>query len=132
METSHVILPRYASDAGETLIVKDLFGINALVDPTDDTVAVIVPAGRRADLIRFGNCPHSRDFRTIVATVNSCLGFAPVQCPEFIVFLQDLSEGQLVDILPAADAAPVYAALLSPVPVLYGAVAVQPDYVLVA
>jgi hypothetical protein len=129
-------LPRYASDAGETLVVRDFFGIKALVDPTDDTVAVIVPTGRRVNLIRFAFAEsvrsYGRDLRATAITIGAHLGFAAVCYPGFTVFLRDLPEGQLVDVLPAADPAAAYAALLRPLPVLYGAVAVQPEYAAVA
>lgn len=127
---------RYVSDCGETLVVRDHFGVKVLADPADDTVTVFVPVGRRANLVRFtfGEPGRScnRDAHVIVIKSDRHIGFAWVRHLASRVFLQDLSEGQLVDVLPAAEPAVAYAAIPRPLPVLYGAVAVQPVYAAVA
>lgn len=135
MQTSN-ILHRSVNDYGETIVVRVVDGVKTLVDPCDQTTAVVVPTGRRARLIRFifsgHGVPCGRDTLTAVFQSDLGIGFASVGYPNFSVLLRDLPEGQVVDVLPAADAAAAYAVLPRPMPVLYGAVAVQPVYAAVA
>jgi hypothetical protein len=123
---------RYVSDFGETLVVRDHFGTKVLTDPIDEFLAVVVPTGRRAKLIclTFGEPARfcERDAHVIVTNSGRGLGFASVRYPELCVFLQDLPDGQRVDVLPTVEPAVAYAAILRPMPVLYGAIAVQPLY----
>ncbi len=58
--------------------------------------------------------------------------FAAVGRPNSSVLLRDLPEGQVVDILPSAETAAAYVAAFRPLPVLYGAAAVQPVYAAIA
>jgi hypothetical protein len=137
MNTSSIALRstryvRIVSDFGETLVVRTQFGKKVLVDPVDETVTVAVPTGRRAKLIRFSfngsACSRSRDSHVIVIRNNCRLGFASLVQPQLRVFLQDLIEGQQVDVFPVAEPAAVYAALPRTMPVLFGTVAAQPLY----
>jgi len=129
----HIQESRLVSDFGETLIVGKSNGVNALVDPCDQEVAVLVPVGRRANLIRFSlyGLP-GRDAHMLVTKDEIGLSFTYVRNSNARVYLHELSEGQRVDILPSAEPAFAYAALNRPLPVLYGAVAVQPVYAALA
>jgi hypothetical protein len=119
---------------GEILIVRDFNGVNTLTDPITEDI-VVVPTGRMARLVRFDFSGSARSFgrdpltRVIhTAPRNGCdLGFATVRLPRYAVHLQDLSDGQIVDVLPAAENAHDQVAVFRPRPVLHGAVAVQPE-----
>ena len=122
---------RYVDDLGETLVVRDYSGIKRLTDPVNGTI-VFVPASRRAKLIEFTfdvdarSC--SRDTHVTVIQSNFRLGFVSVRYPLLRIFLQDLCEDQLVDVLPSAEPIVAYAAIPRPTPVLFGAIAAQPIY----
>lgn len=128
-----VMQTRQVSDFGETLVVRNIGGINTLTDSCDKGVAVVVPAGRHARLVGFGQQLglRDRDILTIVRVLgNSRIGFDVVKLAGLRVLLVDLAEGQRVDVLPTAEPAVAHAALRSPLPVLYGAaVASIPAYV---
>lgn len=123
---------RPVDDHGETLVVWEHEGVKALVDPCDHNVSVVVPAGRRAKLVRFSFCglspAYGRDAHVVVFNNGSGPGFALDRHPSFKVYLEELSQGQLVDVFPAAEPAAIYAVVHRPLPVLYGAAAAQPHY----
>ena len=127
---------RSVSDHGETLVVRVLNGCKALVDPCDKATAVVVPSGRRARLVRFNFSglyrPNGRDTLTEVLQCEAGLGFSAVGFSSLNVLLRDLSEGQVVDVLPAGDSAAAYAVVLRPLPVFYGAATAEPVYAAVA
>ena len=127
---------RLVSEHGETLVVRVINGVSALVDPCDEYTAVHVPSGRHARLVNynFNGLLHTcgRDALTVIFHVSCCLGFAKVGHPNLRVLLWDLPEGQVVDVLPATEPAVIYATLRHPLPVLYEAVAVEPVYALAA
>jgi hypothetical protein len=136
MRTSKELTSRFASEYGETLIVRVIEGVKALVDPCDEGTVIHVQSGRSARLVSFsfsGLCRLSgRDVNTTVTRSDAGLGFVSVVSVNFRVLLRDLSEGQFVDILPASDTAAAYAVLLRPVPALYGAAVVQYDAAIAA
>ncbi len=123
---------RYVSDYGETLIVRDICGVKALTDPCNEGLSVVVPNGRYAKLIcySFSGISNSGDRDHHVRVISSSNGicFASVKHPQLRITLQELTSGQKVDVLPAADAAPAYAVVLRPLPVFYGAATVKPEY----
>lgn len=127
---------RRVNDDGEILIVRLVEGVKALVDPIDDDTAVVVPTGRRANLICFrfdGEAAHfGRDTKTVTSRFGNCFGFAAVGDPDVYVLLQELPEDQVVDILPDTEAAAVYAVVPHPIPVLFAAAAADPRYAVVA
>lgn len=121
---------RRVSDFGETLVVRDFEGLKALTDPCDENVFVEVPVGRRANLVRYSfNGFPGRDAHVVVTRDSQGLGFALAKHPFLHLSLQSLREGQQVDVLPFAEPAVAYAALFRPLPVLHGAIAVEPAYV---
>ena len=132
----NILSERVVSQHGETLVVRVIQGVKALVDPCDEGTVVYVNSGRRALLVRFSfsgsSRPCGRDTLTKVFCSDAGLGFASVGFSIIRVLLRDLPEGQFVDILPVADPAYAYAALPRPVPALYGAVAVEPVYAAIA
>jgi hypothetical protein len=117
-----ILLRRTASPYGETLVVKVVNGAKPLTDPLEDSTVVELTSGRRARLVRFNfaglSAPLGRDTLTSVFLSDAGLGFASVGFPNFSVLLRDLSEGQVVDVLPAADAAAAYAPLVPRMPML--------------
>lgn len=118
---------RHVSDFGETLVVHEVDGVKYLSDPCNASVVVTVPVGRRAQLIQYRLCPcqaHVRDAHALVTSEPAGLGFACVKHHSNKILLSDLPEGQVVDVLPASEPAVAYAALLRPLPVLHGAIAV--------
>lgn len=124
---------RHVSDFGETLVVRDLGGSKALTDPVDENVTVFVPVGRLACLVgfTFGESCYGRDSHVVVFKNSDRLGFFLAGCPQVRVLLQDLVEGQHVDVFPAVEPSAVYARLPRPLPVLYGASAAQPTHAVV-
>src|SRR5690349_12800518 len=104
---------RCVSELGETLIVRVVEGVKTLVDPCDESTAVHVPTGRRARLVDFHF--HNQDSAlgrhplTVVFSVGDAVGFAAVSCAGCTVMLNDLPNGQKVDVLPCAQAAAAYA-----------------------
>ncbi len=133
MLTHHTAtISRSVDDHGEILIVRSFNGLNALVDPIFQDVVVFVPNGRRARLVEF-QFPSvgrfcGRDPEVVVSRIcGGAVGFRFI-CHDLHVLLQELSEGQRVDVMPAADPAHAYAPVFRPLPVLSGAVAAQPVY----
>ncbi len=126
-----VFSSRHVSDFGETLVVHEVNGVKYLVDPCDASVVVKVPVGRRAQLIQYRLCPcqaHVRDAHALVISEPAGLGFSCVKHHNNKILLPILSVGQVVDVLPAAELLFAYAALIRPLPVLYGAIAVTPTF----
>ena len=126
-------LLRFVSLCGETLIVRDHFGTKVLTDPCDESIVVLVPSGRRAKLIRFTfSGPASsrgRDADVIVTQlVCGSVEFSSARHSQLRVLLQDLTPGQQVDVQSEVDPAAAFAAVTAPLPVLHGAVAIQPVY----
>ena len=127
---------RPVDDHGETLEVGFSNGLKVLVDPCFKQTTVVVPSGRRAKIVcysfsgRLSSC--GRDAHVVVQNSFVGLGFTLVGRPELFVLLQDLSEGQRIDVLPAAEPASAYAVVRNPLPVLFGAATVQPVYAALA
>ena len=128
----NTIRVRYANIDGETLIVRDREGRKVLTDPTDESFIVMLRPGRRARLVDFSF--HAKDAAlgrhplTKVFAQGHLVGFASVSNVSCAVLLQDLRDGQKVDVLPLSEPAAAYAVLLRPLPVLHGAVAVERIY----
>jgi hypothetical protein len=120
---------RYVTDRGETLVVCERLGCKSLADPTNMGVSVIVPSGRRAKLVnfRFGGNAGQRDVDVIVVRADGGMEFRAVSTLRRIR-LSDLSQGQLVDVLPANDPCYFFAVVAPKLPVLYGAASVLPVY----
>lgn len=131
-----IISLRNVSDFGETLVVSDYEGCKVLTDPCDQSVTVVVPVGRHARLVQYcfnGLSPAcGRDHHVRVSFLHGGVGFVSVQHPRCQVLLQELSLGQQVDVLPAAEPAAAYAVVVRPLPVFYGAATVQPAYAALA
>ena len=132
MQTTLRLTTRFVSDLGETLVVRECNGLKFLCDPCDEQVSVQVPSGRHAVLICYAFSGHNqpgRDAHTVVirSEVHG-LGFAHPRNISAKVYLGQLTEGQLVDIFPAAEPLFAYAALRPVVPVLYGVATAQPVY----
>lgn len=120
---------RDVDDHGEVLVVRNVLGINSLVDPCDENVVVVVPHGRRAKLVRYsfgGLVVNGRDAHVTVLHEEAGIGFASVGQPKVRVSINELLPGQKVDILPASDPASTYAVVIRPLPVLSGVATVQP------
>lgn len=130
MKNQTLLQCRHVSDFGETLVVRDRCGGKVLTDPLDENVTVFVPVGRLACLVgyTFGGSCYGRDSHVVVFKNSDRLGFFLAGRPQVRVLLQDLVEGQHVDVFPAVEPAAVYARLPRPLPVLYGASAAEPIY----
>ena len=118
---------RTVSDHGETLVVRKVQGVNTLTDICNENQTVGVPLGRKAKLVRFsfGISVAGRDALTVVSNRLGKIGFASVERSSLVVLLEQLSEGQLVDVLPAAEPCFAYARLGRPSPVFFGAAHVE-------
>ena len=125
---------RLVNNDGETLVVRIINGLKALTDPIQGGLSVIVPTGRRADLVCFcllgHDCHRGRDSQTLTSKYGNEFCFADLVSPRIYVLLQDLAEGQIVDILPNIDEAAMYAVVPVPAPALSAHEAAnRPEYV---
>lgn len=123
----HSLTFRDVDDHGEILVVRNVLGINSLVDPCDENIVVVVPCGRRAVLVDFTFDGFAgRDAHVTVIHEEAGLGFARVGQPKVRVPISELLPGQKVHVLPASDPASAHAVVIRPLPVLFGAATVQP------
>ncbi len=113
---------RLARLEGESLIVRQLFGIKQLTDPFSGDV-VCLQSGRKACLVGYFQLPGAQG-RDVVARSRICedgrVQFTAQGRLPIPVFLDDLRVGQQVDVLPEAETSQVAVFRLYPTPVLRG------------
>ena len=112
---------RLARLQGETLIVREIYGVKQLTDPQGDLVCL--QSGRKACLVGYFQLPGSQG-RDVVTRSRICedgrIQFTAQGRLPIPVFLDDLRVGQQVDVLPEEDASQVAVYLPYPTPVLRG------------
>ena len=136
--TKKVTAVRFAESRGEDLVVQSRTdGGKFLAEPGFSKTEVIIQPGRFARLVCVPaglRAAHRVGCDVLTQVVQDPVGVVFVAQGATCIFLTDLPVGQFMEVLPEEpeDGPAVRVFLPRPLPVLYGAVAVQPVYAALA
>ena len=129
---------RFADSCGEDLVVQSRTdGGKFLAEPGFSKTEVIIQPGRLARLVCVPaglRAAHRIGCDVLTQIVQDPLGVVFVAQGGACIFLNDLQVGQFMEVLPEEpeDGPAVRVFLPRPLPVLYGAAAVEPAYAFAA